>query len=202
MSWALMSSTMCSKPSELIELTSAINAAIWSHAHIDFFDNGSFWLLEAPRHTGHHICALGRTTEKSWILLGGDACHNTAQLRPILLDHCRIAYLPVYSAGHHRQNDAVAPIYLVSFSTTKRGRSTALAPGMYEDFKKAQETLERLKAFDGRHDIMIVIAHDMTLLNVIDFVPRNINDWKRKDWADRTRWLYLRELEKLVVPLS
>lgn len=43
---------------------------------IDYFGDTSFWLLEAPGHTAHHICALCRTTGDSWILLGGDACHH------------------------------------------------------------------------------------------------------------------------------
>lgn len=163
---------------------------------VDFFGDGSFWLLEAPGHTEHHICALCRTTEKSWVLLGGDACHNVAQLRPnrlrplpdsvpasILgktppLEQCSCAYM-----SYLVQRDKGGPFY-------------GLAPGTQEDLKKAEDTVEKLKAFDGRDDVMIIIAHDATLLDVLEHFPRDINAWKAKGWAAQGRWLFLKDLEK------
>jgi glyoxylase-like metal-dependent hydrolase (beta-lactamase superfamily II) len=162
---------------------------------VDFFGDGSFFILEAPGHTQDHICALCRTTEDSWVLLGGDACHNIAQLRPNpfrplpetldlnLLgrvsqpEQCGCNHVPAVN-GHGSES----PVY-------------NLAGGMQENIGKAKATLEKLKAFDGRDDVLIIIAHDSTLLDVLDFFPRDINDWKAKGWATRGRWLFLKELE-------
>ena len=41
----------------------------------DLFGDGSVQILNAPGHTVGHICALIRTTEDSYLLLGGDTCH-------------------------------------------------------------------------------------------------------------------------------
>ena len=41
----------------------------------DIFGDGSVQVLNAPGHTIGHICALIRTTEDSYLLLGGDTCH-------------------------------------------------------------------------------------------------------------------------------
>lgn len=69
-----------------------------------------------------------------------------------------------------------------------------LAPFLQEDAGKAQETLEKLKAFDGRDDVMVVLAHDASFLDVLDFFPRSINDWMAKGWDEQARWLFLRDI--------
>jgi glyoxylase-like metal-dependent hydrolase (beta-lactamase superfamily II) len=100
---------------------------------------------------------------------------------------------------------AVAPpegcgcAWLRDFKREGDGAFYGLAPGMQEDLEKARETIEKLKAFDGRDDVLIVIAHDSTLLDVMDFFPEDMNGWKAKDWADRGRWLFLRELGKAAI---
>lgn len=69
-----------------------------------------------------------------------------------------------------------------------------LAPLLQEDADKALETLEKLKAFDGRDDVMVVLAHDASFLDVLDFYPHSINDWMTNGWDDQARWLFLKEL--------
>lgn len=173
---------------------------------VDFFDDGSFWLLEAPGHTRHHICALCRTTEDTWLLLGGDACHNIAQLRPNRFRQLPDS-IPASVLGRTSPPERCSCAHLTHLMQPNKGDGGGgsfygLAPGMHEDLKMAEETLERIKAFDGREDVMVMIAHDSTLLNVIDFFPRDINDWKVKGWADQGRWLFLKELEALSLPTT
>lgn len=72
-----------------------------------------------------------------------------------------------------------------------------LAPLLQEDAGKALETLEKLKAFDGRDDVMVVLAHDASFLDVLDFYPRSINDWMKNGWDEQARWLFLKELAQL-----
>jgi hypothetical protein len=72
-----------------------------------------------------------------------------------------------------------------------------LVPFLQEDASKAQETLQKLKAFDGRDDVMVVLAHDASFLDVLDFFPHSINDWKAKGWDEEARWLFLREISQL-----
>lgn len=56
---------------------------------LDYFGDGSFYLLDSPGHTIGHINALARVTtgevdgeEDTFVLMGGDTCHFTGQLRP------------------------------------------------------------------------------------------------------------------------
>lgn len=43
---------------------------------VDFWKDGSFWVLECPGHTGHHLGALCRTTPDSWVFMGADCCRK------------------------------------------------------------------------------------------------------------------------------
>ncbi|KAJ6619866.1 hypothetical protein B0H10DRAFT_2363672 [Mycena sp. CBHHK59/15] len=49
---------------------------------IDYFGDGSFYLLNTPGHLAGHISALARVTPTSFIMLAGDAFHHAGQLRP------------------------------------------------------------------------------------------------------------------------
>ena len=54
---------------------------------IDYFADGSFYLLHTPGHAIGHICGLARATvgtndKDSFILLAGDAFHHPGELRP------------------------------------------------------------------------------------------------------------------------
>lgn len=52
------------------------NLTIGGFHAINYFQDGSLYLLDAPGHTMHHLCALARTTEESFVLLAADACHH------------------------------------------------------------------------------------------------------------------------------
>ena len=164
----------------------------------DFLGDGSFWLLEAPGHTAHHMCALCRTTPDSWVFLGGDTCHNVAQIRPNqytpLPDELpAIVFGGVppseeqsnFQMSTIRQHDREAPFF-------------GFASAMQEDPTDAMQTVKKVQALDARDDVMAIFAHDATLLDVLDFFPQDINDWKARDWASTARWLFLRDLEAFV----
>lgn len=42
----------------------------------DFFDDGSFLLLDAPGHMPGHMMGLARTAADEYIVMGGDCCHH------------------------------------------------------------------------------------------------------------------------------
>ena len=45
-------------------------------AAIDFYADGSLYLIDAPGHLPGHINLLARTGPRKWIYLGGDCCHD------------------------------------------------------------------------------------------------------------------------------
>lgn len=51
---------------------------------VDFFDDGSLYLLDPPGHSAGHLCALARTMAypPSFVFMGPDACYHAGVLRP------------------------------------------------------------------------------------------------------------------------
>ncbi|WPH01311.1 Hypothetical protein R9X50_00415000 [Acrodontium crateriforme] len=171
---------------------SAASPVIGGFRAFDFFQDGSFWLLECPGHTGHHIGALGRTTEASWVFIGADCCHHAGQLRPS--PH---RLLPPHLTINEAATGSMQPCLcsqLLSRLREQQGNSLyELSSNLQEDVEKAQETLEKLRAFDARDDVLVMLAHDPSFLDVIDFFPQNINHWKKAKWAEKTRWMFLND---------
>ncbi|RYP14634.1 hypothetical protein DL765_006249 [Monosporascus sp. GIB2] len=112
---------------------------------VDWFGDGSFYLLDTPGHLLGHICALARTTPYSFILMGADAAHH--------------------------------------------------ADGFNEDEPVAEQSLEGVMEFDAHENILVVLAHDTSLREVLGFFPQNANDWKKKLWHDKGRWRFLADFE-------
>ncbi|KIY01557.1 uncharacterized protein Z520_03109 [Fonsecaea multimorphosa CBS 102226] len=43
---------------------------------VDFFGDGSLWIIDAPGHIHGHVNALLRVGPEKWVYLGGDCCHD------------------------------------------------------------------------------------------------------------------------------
>jgi hypothetical protein len=148
------------------------------------------------QHTIGHICALARTTPTTFIFMGGDVCHHCGEFRPT-------EYLPIpttlspspitnppfapnsFCPGSvlraiHPQKSATKPFYRV-----KEGQH------LLQDFVETQKTLEKMTEFDADENVLVVIAHDRTLLDVLEFYPANANSWKEKGWREAGMWRFL-----------
>lgn len=49
---------------------------------VDYFGDGSFYLLDCPGHTIAHIMGLARTTPDTFVLMAADCCHHGGEFRP------------------------------------------------------------------------------------------------------------------------
>lgn len=48
---------------------------------------------------------------------------------------------------------------------------------------------------DANDKILVIIAHDKTLLPVLDFFPKSVNDFASKDWVEKGRWGFLQDFK-------
>jgi glyoxylase-like metal-dependent hydrolase (beta-lactamase superfamily II) len=46
-------------------------------AAVDFYNDGSLYIIDAPGHLFGHVNLLARTGPKKWVYLGGDCCHDS-----------------------------------------------------------------------------------------------------------------------------
>ncbi|KAJ3538151.1 hypothetical protein NM208_g6034 [Fusarium decemcellulare] len=169
---------------------------------VDYFQDGSFYLLDAPGHTVGHMSALARTTPTTFILMGGDSCHHCASLRPT-------QYLPLpnelspspVSKPPFRPGSICPGEVFVKIHPEKAKDKPfyqKLSESWDRDVAEAEKTLSTLTEFDAKDEVFVVLAHDNSLLDVIDFFPKRANDWKEKGWKEESRWRFLKDFQASV----
>ncbi|KAI9170591.1 Cytochrome P450 monooxygenase mpaDE [Paramyrothecium foliicola] len=185
-------------------------------AAVDYFGDGSFYLLEAPGHEVGHINALARVTSKppSFILLGADSFHHAAQLRPSRHVHLPkwidLEY-PIESVPdplprhllydiHPSQNLNSYPSWAQNL--TSLTKSPFVTINVHEDGTSisrdppiARDVISKLQRFDADDRILILAAHDTSFRDIIDVFPKKADGWKAKDWKSRGRWQFLADFE-------
>ncbi|KAJ6590584.1 hypothetical protein DFH09DRAFT_207932 [Mycena vulgaris] len=164
----------------------------------DFFGDGSFYVLNAPGHLAGHVCALARVTPTSFVVLGGDACHHAGVLRPtealhkhfpcpgeILAATCRSI-----SATHFPPVDSTGAFDLAAHTSPLLD---VAENGYYEDPPTARASIKNIGSFDANADVFVVLAHDESLMSVIEPFPASLDGWQAKGWKDLVTWAFLAE---------
>lgn len=186
----------------------------------DYFGDGSFYILHASGHTAEHICGLVRTSpsssteESTFVLLGGDSCHFMGVMRPTdqmplpdnvtgeaIVSPPPQLSLPcacdIWTHNHPRADKDQArrtPFYLPSNDEAR----------YYLDHAQAMDTIAKLQALDANPNVLVTIAHDPSLGEVLPkldsksngLTGKEINDWKRQGWKKKLIWSFLRELPR------
>ena len=189
---------------ELIELdfsSSASTLKVAGLRAIDWFDDGSFYLLEAPGTTQDHIMALARTSADKFVLLAGESAHHGGEFRPSSLTPLPDTISP--SPFEHPTSASSCPCSLFqpihpspeSFRTTPFYETIA---HQISDPVANRTTLDALTAFDASPDVLIILTHDASLLDVLEFFPKaDLVGWEKPpSKKDIGRWRFLNDFRK------
>ncbi|KAJ7333447.1 beta-lactamase-like protein [Mycena albidolilacea] len=166
---------------------------------VDYFGDGSFYLLNTPGHLAGHITALARVTPTSFVVLGGDTFHHAGQARP------RPAFQKNFPCPAHLLEDAKSSVstdYFWSHDSRPgafdlRSRAQALLgisdlpDRFYADPVAAGVSLEKVATFDADADFLVVAAHDISLRDAIPYFPAYINGWKASGLKEKVVWEFL-----------
>ncbi|KAJ7853656.1 beta-lactamase-like protein [Mycena olivaceomarginata] len=163
---------------------------------IDYFGDGSFYLLNTPGHRVGHITALARVTPSTFIVLGADTCHHAGQLRPRpkfqatypcpadLLAQTRASVSTDYfwSPGSHAG----------AFDMLSREQpllSIADLPNSADaDPVAGRVSLDKIAGFDADEDFLVVLSHDESLVGVLPYFPQSLTAWKGTRIKDKAVW--------------
>lgn len=171
----------------------------------DYFGDGSFYLLDSPGHAIGHLCGLARVTAEpaSFILMGGDACHHGGEFRPsrYLPLPEKISPNPLERYGGQscpgalfedllRDGDRTKPFFEIP--RLEDGKGVAY------DVDEATATIGKVQEADAKEEVLVVIAHDDSLLDVVDFFPKYANDFVKKGWVQEGRWRFLKDFDTAV----
>ncbi|KAI0292383.1 hypothetical protein BC826DRAFT_1105488 [Russula brevipes] len=171
---------------EIIELTfNDTQLTVGGLRAIDWFHDGSFYILEALGHTNDHIMALARTSPDKFLLLGADAAHHCG-------DSISVCPGAIFEQIHRSAPSALArtaPFY-------------ETAPASSADPVACKETLEALQVFDASPDVLVIIAHDHSILDLLDLYPKaELTGWEKRGEPgikESGRWRFLRDFRKAV----
>ena len=170
---------------------------------MDYFGDGSFYILDAPGHALGHLNALARVTASppSFIFMGADTAHHPGEFRPTTysplppyidpnpLDMGSSYPCPGALFEHLlRDGDKTQPFYRLSRPHIP-----------FSDVDVAEQTLEKMQETDSHPQIFTVIAHDKSLLGKIDFFPGYVNDFVAKDWVQKTKWAFLSDFRNALI---
>lgn len=166
----------------------------------DYFGDGSFYLLDSPGHAVGHLCGLARVTTgpDTFIFMGGDVSISGGQLRPSEYIPFPDSFLP------HPFHDSKVPCpgeifeHLLPEGKTKPFYSLS-TQGIHADPVTATETLGKVIDADAHDEVLIVMAHDPSIPKWVDFFPAYANDFLKKGWKDKGRWLFLKQFEHAVI---
>lgn len=166
---------------------------------LDFFGDGSFYLLDTPGHAIGHMCGLCRTSANpdSFMFLGGDCAHHGGEIRPT-------PYLPLPPSLDPspipRVHAGVCPGSLfASIHRLHPSERASTEPFLLPradaavDVDAARESITKLGEFDGYENVFTVLAHDDSVLDVVGKFPERAYGWKEKGWREKTLWRFLRD---------
>ncbi|KAL9040354.1 MAG: hypothetical protein Q9180_001959, partial [Flavoplaca navasiana] len=174
---------------ELRELSFDSDLTIGGYKALDYFGDGSFYLLDSP---------------------AGDTSHHGAEFRPSpslplpsTISPSPLPHLhPTICPGSlfipiHRLYDPSARTTATALPTNQPFFQIS-ASGAH-DVRKAQDSVNKMSAFDGRDDVLVMIAHDAHMGDVVTCFPDGkANGWKVKGWKEKGAWRFLRDFEEAV----
>ncbi|KAL8933453.1 MAG: hypothetical protein Q9211_005779 [Gyalolechia sp. 1 TL-2023] len=196
----------------LREISFDSDLQIGGYKALDYFGDGSFYLLDSPGHTIGHMCALARTSASpsTFIFLGGDCAHHGGEFRPSpslplpsTLSPSPLPHLhPTTCPG-----SLFIPIHRL-YNPANRANATdtpasepfyLLSPQGANDVAQAQASVKKLSHFDAREDVLVMIAHDAHMLDIVRCFPEGkANGWKKEGWKEKGTWRFLADFETAV----
>ncbi|KAH9173064.1 hypothetical protein EDB89DRAFT_1885486 [Lactarius sanguifluus] len=192
---------------EVIELdfgSSASTLKIAGLRAIDWFNDGSFYLLEAPGHTANHIMALARTSADKFVLLAGAGAHHGGEIRPTPLTPLPDTLSPSPFEPPTSASSCPCSLFQSTHPSPESFRTTPfyeVAAYHIDDPVARRPTLDAIKAFDASPDVFVILSHDASLLDVLEFFPKaDLVGWEKEpSRKDMGRWRFLNDFRKGVL---
>ncbi|KAF9029937.1 Metallo-hydrolase/oxidoreductase, partial [Hymenopellis radicata] len=149
---------------------------------MDYFGDGSLYLLDTPGHQPGHISSLARVTPTTFVFLGGDCCHHPGVLRPTPLHHAR------FPCPGHIMNSMARSQDFRAFGATPMLTVPSDYSSIYVNGIEAADTLAKIARLDAHPDVLTLLAHDASAPGVVELFPRRVEEWKGKGLKERLMW--------------
>ncbi|KAJ7431360.1 hypothetical protein B0H11DRAFT_2131044 [Mycena galericulata] len=197
---ALLASDFAGRTVTEIDFFTA-NLTFNSLSTIDYFGDGSFYLVNTPGHLPGHLTAFARVTANpsSFIILAGDTFHHAGEARPRPLFQQSFP-CPAHLLAEART--AISTNYFWSpYSTlgqfdipSRAAQLLAISDtpdSYYADPVTSQVSLEKIALFDADEDFFVLVTHDFSVVSALAYYPEELNGWKTSGWKQQTVWSFV-----------
>lgn len=118
---------------------------------LDYFGDGSFWILDAPGHMAGNLAAAARIETGEWVLLGSDCCHSRQVHFHLPLD---------IDATLTTFRDLLDGRYEIADFPGPNNETMSL----HADLKAAKQTMEKIRILENDYRFHTALAHDASWL--------------------------------------
>ncbi|KAI4595365.1 hypothetical protein KJ359_007040 [Pestalotiopsis sp. 9143b] len=169
---------------------------------LDYFGDGSFYLIDTPGHALGHIGGVVRTTASpdTFAVLSGDMYHSAGELRPNAHKPlpAQVSFRPAHTPTHWRAGSVCA---CSAYDRLQTSRGRKVGEPFFEvikghDVAVANESLRTAQFPDALENVLFLSAHDDAVIDVADFFPKTANNWKELGWKEKLEWAFLTHLSK------
>ncbi|KAH8834697.1 beta-lactamase-like protein [Flagelloscypha sp. PMI_526] len=165
---------------------------------LDYFKDGSLYILDVPGHMPGHITALLRVQPTSFVFLSADTFHHAGQVRPTAALHKAV---PISDELLSSAHDHISRDYFRSGGndTTGFDFKTRSGPffqipelGFYSDPATSRTSQIGIEAFDANDDVFVVASHDSTIYPLTsEDKTTAFNDWKALGFKKQVTWQFV-----------
>ncbi|KEF58597.1 uncharacterized protein A1O9_06523 [Exophiala aquamarina CBS 119918] len=189
------------RPVREIDFKNNANCRIGRFPAVDFFEDGSLYLLDTPGHEVGHICALVRTTlhPPTFVLLGGDTAHHGAEFRPSRYAPLPPEILPHPITGSEEKGMSCTKWF--DETNVKRGRKPREAlyiSTLIHNDDDFHATIDMLQEADAAENVLVLIAHDSSVrwAKNMPFFPESLNDWQERGLGRSLHWSFVGDISQ------
>jgi len=172
---------------------------------LDYFGDGSFYLLDTPGHAIGHMCGLARTSTHpaTFVFMGGDASHHGGEFKPNEYSTLPKELDPSPLKRRRPGGGGACPGHLLQ---EVHAHGAADKPFYYvtstlsHDKDVADWTIRGLGEFDAHENVLLLLAHEDSVVDPaqMDFYPQPLNDWYEKGVGEKVKWLFLEDFDGAV----
>ncbi|CAK7241309.1 MAG: hypothetical protein STHCBS139747_002770 [Sporothrix thermara] len=171
---------------------------------LDYFGDGSFYLLDTPGHAPGHLCGLARVRsgpapeDNHFVLMLGDAIHHMAEMRPNPYKPLPAAHAETKLLSHFPESSTTAPLFRPA---GPQGATAHLNPD------QATAVISKLAVLDAHSNVFCIAAHEKHTFRALQeahktgppalFPGGTVDDFVARGFVEQTQWTFLKDLAHL-----
>lgn len=59
----------------------------------------------------------------------------------------------------------------------------------------AEETIAKIQELDALDNVFVVLSHDSSLLDIVDFFPQTSIDFIGRGWKEKAKWAFFKDFK-------